>query len=119
MLLQQSIEHVSIVYSYNTYLVMHWSMSVIQEYLVTYNSIRTFKQGFSKLTYAQTLKSINLRMFTKQLLWTGLRCQEEEKGKTFDYKKNINLQFWASLWREFTVEDKHVFLWSWVILAVT
>jgi len=27
MLLQQSIEHVSIVYTRNTYFVMHWSMS--------------------------------------------------------------------------------------------
>ena len=30
----QSIEHVSIVYTCNTYFVMHWSMLFIQEYLV-------------------------------------------------------------------------------------
>jgi len=34
MLLQQSIEHVSIVNTCNTYFVMHWSMQFIQEYLV-------------------------------------------------------------------------------------
>jgi len=34
MLLQQNIEHVSIVYTCNTYFVMHWSMLFIREYLV-------------------------------------------------------------------------------------
>ena len=34
MLLQHSIEHVSIVYTCYTYFVMHWSMSFIREYLV-------------------------------------------------------------------------------------
>jgi len=34
MLLQQNIEHVSIVHTCNTYFVMHWSMLFIQEYLV-------------------------------------------------------------------------------------
>jgi len=34
MLLQQSIEHVSIVYICYTYFVMHWSMLFIQESLV-------------------------------------------------------------------------------------
>ena len=34
MLLQRSIEHVSIVYTCNTYFVMHWSMQFIREYLV-------------------------------------------------------------------------------------
>ena len=31
---QQSVEHVSIVYTCNTYFVMHWSMQFIREYLV-------------------------------------------------------------------------------------
>ena len=34
MLLQQSIEHVSIVYTCNTYFVIHWSMQFIRQYLV-------------------------------------------------------------------------------------
>jgi len=34
MFLQQSIEHVSIVYTCNTYFVMHWFMLFIQENLV-------------------------------------------------------------------------------------
>jgi len=34
MLLQQSIERLSIVYTCNTYFAMHWSMLFIQEYLV-------------------------------------------------------------------------------------
>jgi len=34
MLLQQSIEHVSIVYTCITYFEMHWSMKFIREYLV-------------------------------------------------------------------------------------
>jgi len=34
MLLQQSIEHMSIVYTLNTYFVMHWSMYLIQEFQV-------------------------------------------------------------------------------------
>ena len=34
MLLQQSIEHVSIVYTCNIHFAMHWSMYFIQEYLV-------------------------------------------------------------------------------------
>ena len=34
MLLQQSIEHMSIVYTCNTYFVMHWSMYFFREYLV-------------------------------------------------------------------------------------
>jgi len=34
MLLQQSIEHVSIVYTCNTYFVVHWSIQFIREYLV-------------------------------------------------------------------------------------
>ena len=35
MLLQQSVEHVSIVYTCNTYFVMHWSMLFIRQYLVS------------------------------------------------------------------------------------
>jgi len=40
MLLQQRIEHMSIVYTCNTYFVMHWSMLFIREYVIIQYNVR-------------------------------------------------------------------------------
>ena len=92
MLLQESIEHVSIKYTFNTYFVIHWSMWFIQECQVNVlmkNFILVVKKLFTQTVNKQTATNVHVCRYLPMTLKKCCLLSVNE------FKTDYKLFFWC------------------------
>ena len=113
MLLHQSIEHVSIVYTCNTYFVMHWSMLFIRESLVNVliqymhllsTGLHTPSSPLSCSSLLYLLGFILYALLPNDIsLISAIRINETieiEQLRQFKNQQVVLITYWCKLWTD-------------------